>query len=128
MKPAEDYILNKQEKYRTILLQLQTLIESILPEPKLHFKWGLPFYYNNDLPICYLNQSKDFVDFAFWNADHLDKYSDHFIATNRKVVRSLRFKTSEDIDPEIVIYVLEELLKLNKNPFKSIQKQGPKNC
>jgi hypothetical protein len=126
MKPAEDYILNKQEPYRSILLQLQTLIESILPEPKLHFKWGLPFYYNKDLPICYLNQSKDYVDLAFWHADQLDQFKDYFIATNRRIVRSLRFKSVDEINVEIIAYVLTQLVTIDTNPFKLIKKTKPK--
>lgn len=59
MKPAEAYILKQEEPFKSILLQLQSIIEAVLPKPELLYKWRIPFYYSNDLPICYLNQSKN---------------------------------------------------------------------
>ena len=118
MKPAEAYILKQEEPFKSILLQLQSIVEAVLPEPELLFKWGIPFYYNEDLPICYLNQSKDYVDLAFWHGDKLQEYRSYFRTANRKSVTSLRYKSVEDINDDVVIYVLEEQLRINANPFK----------
>ena len=59
MKPAEAYILNQTEPYKTILLQLQVIIQSVAPNAEMLFKWKIPFYYCNGIPLCYLNQSKN---------------------------------------------------------------------
>jgi len=118
MKPAEAYILKQEEPFKSILLQLQSVVEAVLAEPELLFKWGIPFYFNEDLPICYLNQSKDYVDLAFWHGDKLQEYRAYFITANRKSVTSLRYKSVEDINDDVVIYVLEEQLRINTNPFK----------
>lgn len=120
MNPSEAYILKQEEPYKSILLQLQVIIEAVLPNPELLYKWRIPFYYNNGIPICFLNQSKDYVDFAFWHFEKLEKYTEHFIDTNRKSIRSLRFKSVEDINDEVIIYVLEKQLEINTNPFKLI--------
>ena len=120
MNPAEDYILKQDEPYKTILLQLQAIIEAVLPNAELLYKWRIPFYYSDGIPICFLNKSKDYVDFAFWHFDKLEKYSEYFIDANRKSVRSLRFKSVEDINDEVLVYVLQKQLEINTNPFKLI--------
>lgn len=120
MNPAEDYILKQEEPFKSILLQLQSIIEAILPNPELHYKWRIPFYYNNNIPICYLNKSKDYVDFVFWHGEKLDKYREHFVTANRKSVTSLRYKSVEDINDALILYVINKQLEININPFKLI--------
>ncbi|MCF7560432.1 DUF1801 domain-containing protein [Sabulilitoribacter multivorans] len=126
MKPAEDYILRQEEPYKTILLQLQSIIEAVVPNAQLFYKWKIPFYYCNGIPLCYLNQSKDYVDLAFWHGDALQEYREYFVVTNRKTVTSLRFKTVDDIIDEVIIYVIEQQLLINTNPFKLILKPKSK--
>lgn len=53
MKPAEAYILNQKEPYRSILLQLQSIIEAVAPNTQLLYKWRIPFYYCNNIPLCF---------------------------------------------------------------------------
>ena len=126
MKPAEAYILKQQEPYRSILLQLQSIIEAVAPNAELLYKWRIPFYYCNGIPLCFLNQSKDYVDLAFWHFDRLDQYTEHFVDAKRKSIRSLRYKTIEDIDDAVIVYVLEKQLEINTNPFKLILKPKAK--
>jgi hypothetical protein len=123
MNPAESYILNRDEPYRSILLQLQSIIEAVAPQAKLKFKWRIPFYYHNNIPICYLNQSKDYVDLAFWHGDKLSEYGHHFVTTNRKAVTSLRYRKVDDIDDAVVVYVIEQQLKIDTNPFRIVLRQ-----
>ncbi|APY07718.1 2-dehydro-3-deoxyphosphooctonate aldolase [Winogradskyella sp. J14-2] len=120
MNPAEAYILKQEEPYKSILLQLQAIIGAVAPSAELLYKWRIPFYYNNGIPICFLNQSKDYVDLAFWHFEKLEKYTEYFIDTNRKSVRSLRYKSVDDINDEVIVYVLEKQLEINTNPFKLI--------
>jgi hypothetical protein len=122
LNPAETYILKQEEPYKSILLQLQAIIEAVAPNTELLYKYRIPFYYHNGFPICYLNQSKDYVDLAFWHGEQLKKYREHFVTTNRKVVTSLRYKSVEDINDEIVVYVLQRQLEINTNPYKLILK------
>ncbi len=119
MKPAEEYILNQPEPFKSILLHLQILIESSFPNVDLQFKWKIPFYYLNEKPFCYLNPSKKkgYVDVAFWVSAHLTKYNEHLISENRKVVKSLRYFKIEDINEEILLSVLEEAHSLKDKSF-----------
>ena len=122
MNPAEAYILKQAEPYKSILLQLQSIIEAVAPNSVLLYKWKIPFYYCNGIPLCFLNQSKDYVDLAFWHFDQMDDYTEYFTDANRKSIRSLRYKSVEDINDEVVVYVLQKQLEINTNPFTLILK------
>ena len=119
MKPAEVYILNQPEPFKSILMHLQILIESAFPEANLLFKWKIPFYYLGDKPFCYLNPSKKkgFVDVGFWVSSHLSKYNEFLVSDNRKVVKSLRYFSINDIDEEILFSVLEEAFSQKDKGF-----------
>jgi len=108
MKPAEAYILNQEEPFKSILVHLQVLIEQNFPKVDLQFKWKIPFYCLNGNPFCYLNPSKKkgYVDVGFYGNCEFEKYQEHLIAEGRKQVRSLRYTSIEDIDAEILIYIL----------------------
>ena len=119
MKPAEVYILNQPEPFKSILMHLQILIESAFPEANLLFKWKIPFYYLDDKPFCYLNPSKKkgFVDVGFWVSSHLSKYNEFLVSDNRKIVKSLRYFSINDIDEEILFSVLEEAFSQKDKGF-----------
>ena len=117
MKPAEAYMLNQPEPYRALLMHLQVVIEHTLPDLELKYKWRLPCYYSGKRPICYLNQSKDYVDVGFWHSNNITKHSEFLITENRKVVKSLRYKTLEDINDTILIDVLNEVYTFKEAGF-----------
>jgi len=117
MNPAELYILKQEEPFKSILLHSQLLIEHTLPEAELKYKWKLPCYYIGKKPICYLNKSKDYVDVGFWHSAHLTKYNEYLVTEKRKVVKSLRYKTLEDIDDEIFILILKEVYQHKDKGF-----------
>jgi len=112
MNPAEDYILNKPEPYRLILLHLQVVIEKIIPEAALKYKYKIPFYYINNKPFCYLNVTKGYVDLGFWKGNQIQIHHDYLVTENRKMMVSLRYWKLEDVEKDILIDVLRETLKL----------------
>lgn len=122
MNPVEAYILKQPEPYKSILLQLQAIVEAVAPNTELLYKWRLPFYYCNGIPLCYFNQSKDYVDLAFWHGERFEEYKEHYVTENRKTVMSLRYKSVDDIDDKVIVYVIKQQLKINTNPFKLILK------
>ena len=119
MNPAENYIFGQPEPYRSILMHVQMIIERTLPEVSLKYKWNIPCFYIGKSPICYLNAShkKQFVDIAFWNSSHLTKHLDVLVSEKRKVVRSLRYTSLEEIDDKVLIEVLEDAYSVRKNGF-----------
>ena len=108
MNPAENYILNQPERYRSILLHLQVLIENTIPNLELKYKYKIPFYYINNKPFCYLNAShkKQFVDLGFWKGNKIQVHQEHLVTENRKVMVSLRYKCLEDINDMVLREVL----------------------
>lgn len=99
-------------------MHLQVLIEHTLPKAELLYKWRIPCYYIDKRPICYLNQSKDYVDFGIWHSAHLSKkWDDYLITEKRKVVKSLRYKSIDEIDDSIFISILREVDALKDEGF-----------
>lgn len=119
MNPAENYILNKPEPFKSILIQLQILVESNFPQADLKYKWNLPVYYIDDKPLCYLNASlkKGYVDLAFWASAHLENFDEYLVTENRKVVKSLRYKSVKEIDGEILLMILKEAVNKKDKGF-----------
>ena len=114
MNPAENYILNQPEPYQSILLHLQVIIESALPEVQLLYKYKIPFYYIKKKPFCYLNAShkKQFVDLGFWKGNQIQIHQEHLVTENRKMMVSLRYQQLEDINEAILIEVLKKAASL----------------
>jgi len=117
MNPSEEYILYQPEPYRSILLYLRTVIEGTVPEVELKYKYKLPFYYLNGRPYCYLNQSKDYVDLGFWNAAHLSVHLDQMTTTVRKMMKSLRYSSLEEIDSILLTEVLLDAYSIKDKKF-----------
>ena len=118
MNPAEKYILDQVEPFKSILLQLQILIEATVPELELKYKWRIPYYYLEGNPFCFLNVSKGYVDIGMRVGAHLEDYFPFMVSENRKVMKSLRYHSLEDIDHKILTEVLL-LLKIDLKEFYS---------
>lgn len=117
MRPAEQYLDDLKEPYRSIGLELQAVIESTLPDLTLKFKWHLPFYCYENKPFCYINQSGDYLDLCFYHAAHFNKHLDNLEGEGRKIVRSLRYRSLEEIDYEILDGVLQEAYRVKHLGF-----------
>ncbi|WP_273566113.1 DUF1801 domain-containing protein [Maribacter halichondriae] len=117
MNPAEDYILNQAEPFRSILLHVQSVIEHKVPDIDLKFKYRIPFYYVEGRPFCYLNQSKDYVDVGFWNAAHLTKNLEFMTTANRKMMKSLRYRSLEEINDKVLLEVLKDAYSVKDKKF-----------
>jgi hypothetical protein len=119
MNPAEDYMLSKKEPFRSILLHVKAVIEVVIPDIDLKFKWNIPCFYAGKSPICYLNvpPKKNYVDVCFWNSAHLTKHLELMVTEKRKVVKSLRYFSLEEIDDNVLVAVLEEANSLKNEGF-----------
>ncbi len=117
MNPAEEYILGQLEPFRRILLHVQLVIEQTIPGLDLKFKYRVPFYYCKGKPFCYLNQSKNYVDLGFWHAAHLTVHEDHLTTKGRKIMKSLRYTSFEEINDQILIEVLQDAYSVRDKKF-----------
>jgi hypothetical protein len=108
LNPAQDYILSKSEPFRAILLELCATIEAQIPEVQLKYKWRIPAYYIDNKPFCYLNHSKNYIDLGFWHAAHITVHPDKLIAEKRAFIRTLRYRSLEEIEPKVLTEVLQD--------------------
>ncbi len=116
MNPAESYILDQPEPYQSILLQLRSIIERTVPGVSLKYKYRIPFYYLHGKPFCYLNQSADFVDLGFYRAAWLTLHLDKMESRGRKVMKSLRYRSLEEMDIGVLVAVLKEAQEVQTRP------------
>ncbi|MEJ6791827.1 MAG: DUF1801 domain-containing protein [Lacinutrix sp.] len=109
--PAEDYIFNQPEPYRSILMHVQVIVEHTMPEAELKYKWRIPCYYLGKRPICYLNASRknQYVDVAFWHFSYITKYTEHLVEQNRKFVKSLGYTSLENVNDTVLISMLKQV-------------------
>ncbi len=115
MNPAENYIINQPEPYQSIIYHIQLIIEKVLPEVELKFKYRIPYYYLNNKPLCYINAShkKQFVDLGFAKGYQLTVRQDElFGEENRNTVKSLRYINVGDVNDDVLIDVLQEVKTL----------------
>lgn len=115
MKPTDVYILNQPEPFRSILLHVVAVVENNLSEVTLEYKWTVPYFYYKKKPFCYLNASHkhQFVDVGFAKGFHLKNNLENLIADNgRNTVKSLRYKSLEEIDNTVLISVIKEASKM----------------
>jgi len=117
MNPAEDYILKQDESFRSILLHLQVVIETTIPDVELMYKWRVPFYYIGKAPICYLNVTKGYVDVGFWAGRHFTQHLAILVGDKRKYVKSLRYRSLDEIDQKILTDILKEAYFFRKEKF-----------
>lgn len=116
MKLVEEYIINLPDNYRLIILHLISVIEQELPYATLEFKWGIPYFYFEGKPFCYLAPSfkKKFVDVGFAKGYQLKNNLNVLIGENRNTVKSLRYFSLEEIDNEVLRGVITEAKTLYK--------------
>lgn len=117
MNPAEKYILDQSEPFRSILLHLQVVIENTIPKAEMLYKYKIPFYYVEKKPFCYLNCTKGYVDVGFWNAAHLTTHIELMETAGRQYMRSLRYRTLEEINEQILIDVLNDAYSVKDKKF-----------
>tara|TARA_R110001592_G_scaffold89356_2_gene262786 strand:+ start:2308 stop:2655 length:348 start_codon:yes stop_codon:yes gene_type:complete len=114
LKPTEQYIINQPEPYRAILMHLQVIVENVIPEAELKYKYKIPFYYIYGKPFCYFNAShkRHYVDVGFVKGQQIQIHKDHLITENRKKMVSLRYISLESIDDSVLIDVLNSAKNL----------------
>jgi hypothetical protein len=116
MKITDEYIFRQPEKYQVILMHLISVFEIEIPELKLLYKWGIPYFYYNKRPFCYLapNHKRGFVDAGFSRGYKLKRNLDCLVGENRNTMKSLRYYNLEDIDNAVLVDVIREAVTLYK--------------
>jgi len=122
MNPAENYILNQPEPYRSIMLYIRSVILKTLPNVVEKYNYGIPFYHHNKKPMCYFNILKgtNFVDVAFVQGVFLEEELPVLKNYNkRKQVCSLQYDRLENIDELLLIAVINAVAEITNNSRKA---------
>lgn len=111
MKLAEEYILSQPEPYRSIIFNLQIIIENEIPNLELHYKWKVPFYYFRGKPFCFINVSRKrkYVDLGIVKGFQINNHQEFLISDKRTSMKSLRYCSIADINCTILKEVIQEL-------------------
>jgi len=121
MNPAENYIHNHPEPYRSIMLYIRSVILKTLPNVEEKYNYSIPFYHHNNKPMCYLNILKgtNYVDVAFVKGSILhEQFPELKDYNNRKFVRSLQYNSLENIDEFLLISVINAAAEITDNSRK----------
>lgn len=122
MKPVDEYFLNQEEPFQSIMLYVRSVILNTLPEIEETYSYRIPFYNIGKKPMIYLNilKGKDYVDVAFVQGILLEeKFPILKNDNNRKQVRSIQLKRLEDLDQENFVALLHEASQVLSNNKKA---------
>jgi len=117
LNPIENYFLKQQEPYQSTMLYLRGLLLRKELNIQEKYKYGIPFYYAHNKPLCYLNVLKgtSFVDIAFVKGKELKAdfplLKDY---KNRKFTRSIQLKKMEDLEEMVFLKILKVATALNQ--------------
>ncbi len=116
MNPIENYFLRQQEPYQSMMLYVRSLLLKPRFEIVEKHKYGIPFYYVNNKPLCYLNILKgtNFVDIAFVKGALLqERFPILKDYKNRKYTRSLQLENIEDMDEIEFIELVKTAIEIS---------------
>lgn len=110
MHPALRFIDDSPEPFRAIMHELYAQVRRIAPEAELREGWGIPCFYLGEQPYCYMNRPPKYayVDLGFWHSAHMRVHPDHLRHYGRKLVKSLRYRSLEEMDLRVLEDVLRE--------------------
>jgi len=117
MNPIESYFINQEEQYQSIMLYVRALLLKPAFGIVEKYKYGIPFYYANNKPLCYLNVLKGtcFVDIAFVKGKELKKEFPILKGyKNRKYTRSLQLEKIEALDEGAFLKMVSASIALNQ--------------
>lgn len=112
MTPTEAYIIELPENQRQIMQRLHDLPFSF-PQVTTKIRYKIPFFYRRKW-LCYLNPIKNNgVELCFLKGSELSNEQGILEATERKMVRGIRFYSADDIDEKVLREVINEAIILD---------------
>ena len=123
MRPIDEYFINQEEPFQSIMLYVRHVILKTIPEVTERFSYNAPFYLIDKKPMLYLNRLKgtEHVDVAFVHGVIFEKdfpiLKNH---KNRKQVRSIQLKSIEELNEIQFVELLKmavEQTKKNKRAW-----------
>ncbi|MDN5205709.1 DUF1801 domain-containing protein [Fulvivirgaceae bacterium BMA10] len=91
---------------KVILEALRELIAESVPDVREQLKWGRPVYASQK-DFCYLQTSKNYVTFGFFNFEKVDDPEDLLEGTGKQM-RHIKIAKSEDIKSDLFTKMLKQ--------------------
>jgi len=117
MSAPENYIYSAPEKYRELLYRLREILLNASPHIAEKIAYMVPFYKHFGM-LCYIAHGKRGVEVGFWRGNELSNEQGVLIADGRKIVRSLVYEKTEDLDENILLEIVQEAMLLNEQRMK----------
>jgi hypothetical protein len=106
-------------EYQGIVARIRALMHELAPAARESMSYGMPTYKVKKI-ITYILPTKKDITFSFtYGAKFQDKYG--FLKGSAKFARYLKFKTTAEIDEEVVRYYLRQALELDRRVKSPIQ-------
>lgn len=112
MSVAEEFISDQPNQLKTILKKLHNLIISSSPYIEYRLVYGIPFYYGKKR-IFYINPQKQSVDLGFCEG-YLLSENPVLKTKNRKQVKTIGFKSIDEIQEDIVLPIIHEAILIDQ--------------
>lgn len=112
MSNIDDFFEKQEAPNKEVFLFLRKLIINFHTDITLHKKWGLPYFYYQGKPLCYLWKDKKtnepYISFA--KGPLLNNPA--LIQGDRKVFKILPINPNKDINIQLIKEILEEAIKI----------------
>lgn len=119
MNQVEEYILNAEPRKKDILLYFHLLLTEEY-QLRAAIKYKVPMYKGKRM-VAYLNPIKrNEVELCFINAHLMDKPHGLLESKGRKMVKSIEFKTLEEIPEEAIRQIINDAMQIDES-FRKVK-------
>ncbi|WP_042454106.1 DUF1801 domain-containing protein [Neobacillus dielmonensis] len=111
---VDQLIANFPEQTHNIVDSLRTIILDSSPKLIEELKWNMPNYSYNGL-VCYIQAAKNHVNLGFFRGTEiLDQDPNKLLQGSAKLMRHIKIKKLEDIQPKTFASLIQEAVALNE--------------
>lgn len=111
---VDQLIVNLPEDMQNIANSLRTIILESSPKLIEEYKWSMPNYSYNGL-VCYIQTAKNHVNLGFFRGTELqEKDMNNLLQGTAKMMRHIKIKKIDDIQPEAFASLIQEAVALNE--------------
>ncbi|WP_462413205.1 DUF1801 domain-containing protein [Neobacillus sp. Marseille-QA0830] len=110
---VDQLIVKFPEDIRNIVVSLRKIILDSSPKLIEELKWSMPNYSSNGL-VCYIQAAKNYVNLGFFRGTELqEKDTNKLLQGTAKMMRHIKIKKIDDIQPEAFASLIQEAVALN---------------
>ncbi|NIJ45703.1 hypothetical protein FHR24_002171 [Wenyingzhuangia heitensis] len=112
MNEVEHFFDALEEPNKSVFLFIKNFITQNYSNITLYKKWGLPYLYYKEKPLCYIWKDKKTNEPYLSFAKGSKMNHPALIQGDRKIFKILPINPNKDIDVDLITEILEEALKL----------------